>query len=170
MDPKIVISEYKEHWALEYQSEKEKIIDALGSKIIGIEHFGSTSIKGMAAKPLIDIMLSVNELTGVETFIEPLAQIGYEYVPKLDFPTRWFFRKGLWRAGTHHLHVYQHNGVEWQQNLMFRNFMQSNLDAANEYMQLKKELSIKFSNDRVSYTEGKDKFIKSIIFEASKNN
>ncbi|OXM16096.1 GrpB family protein [Paenibacillus herberti] len=169
MDPAIIISDYQNNWAAEYEHEAERIRSALGALIIEIEHIGSTSIEGMAAKPLIDMMISVQRLDDVEMLVDPLAQLNYEYVHKPKFSNRLFFRKGPWRAGTHHLHVYAKNSKEWNQQLLFRNFMQANRDQAQAYMELKRELAIRYRHDRVSYTAGKDEFIRRILSEAKLN-
>lgn len=103
----VIIQEYTPEWIEEFEKEKLQIHHALNDKAISIEHIGSTSIVGLPAKPIVDIAVGVNLLNDADLFIEPLKELGYEYVPKMEFPNRRFFRKGLWRKGTHHLHVYE---------------------------------------------------------------
>lgn len=163
MDAAIIISPYNDEWAIEFQKESKKIMGAIGDKVISIEHIGSTSVPGLGAKSLIDMMVAINNIDDADTLIEPLARLGYEFVPKTEFPKRRFFRRGEWRAGTHHLHVYEQNSIEWQENILFREYLRRDPETVKQYQRLKEELAAKFRNNRVAYTQGKADFIRSII-------
>jgi GrpB-like predicted nucleotidyltransferase (UPF0157 family) len=104
-----------------------------------------------------------------ETHIKKLKEIGYEYVYKPDFPERLFFRRGQWRAGTHHLHIYKFRGKNWNDNILFREYLKKSPGIKVEYYKLKKKLEEQYKYDRVAYTEGKADFIKEII-ERAKND
>lgn len=82
MQQQIVIKPYQKDWYEEYGIEKEKFISLFGGECIAIEHIGSTSVQGLGAKPLIDMMIGVTDLQITEKWIEDLLNIGYEYVPK----------------------------------------------------------------------------------------
>ncbi|MEN1936266.1 GrpB family protein [Paenibacillus sp. 102] len=166
MDKEIIIEPYNLNWHEEFRKEKEKFISLLEKDILAIEHIGSTSVEGLSAKPLIDMMIGVENLGLVDHWIGPLQAIGYEYVFHKHFPQRRFFRKGKWRAGTHHLHVYTYGGQEWKNNLLFRDFIRNHEWARVEYKQLKQELAMKYPFDRVSYTNAKAPFIQKIILLA----
>ncbi|WP_373291391.1 GrpB family protein [Paenibacillus marchantiophytorum] len=129
---------------------------------------GSTSIVGLPSKLILDIAVGVNYLDEADLFIEPLRKLGYEYVPKVDFPNRRFFRKGEWRKGTHHLHVYELSSDEWNNNLLFRNYLRSHPEKLVEYAQLKKHLASLYLEDRTTYTQQKAPFIQSVIELAKK--
>lgn len=163
MDKEIIIEPYNLNWHTEFLNEKEKFIALLEKDILKIEHIGSTSVEGLDAKPLIDMMIGVKDLKVVDHWIEPMQTIGYEYVFHKHFPQRRFFRKGKWRAGTHHLHVYTYGGEEWKNNLLFRDFMRNHEWARMEYQRLKQELAMKYPFDRVSYTNEKSPYIEKII-------
>ncbi|MBC6973360.1 GrpB family protein [Bacillus sp. Xin] len=163
MDKEIIIESYNLNWHTEFLKEKEKFIALLEKDILEIEHIGSTSVEGLDAKPLIDMMIGVKDLKVVDHWIEPMQTIGYEYVFHKHFPHRRFFRKGKWRAGTHHLHVYTYGGQEWKNNLLFRDFMRNHEWARMEYKQLKQELAMKYPFDRVAYTNEKSPYIENII-------
>ncbi len=105
----------------------------LGDRIVGIEHIGSTSIKGLEAKPIIDIIVGVEDLDEVSSFITPLSEIDFEYVHKPEFIYRCFFRKGLWGQGTCHLHICEINSSEWIEKLLFRDYLRLPLHIAKEY-------------------------------------
>ncbi|MGZ7149284.1 GrpB family protein [Bacillus sp. BC08] len=162
MEQQIVITPYQNDWHDEYVIEKEKFISLLGGDYIAIEHIGSTSVEGLGAKPLIDMMVGVTDLQITEKWIEALIKIGYEYVPK-ETPNWRFFRKGKWRAGTHHLHVYIYNSEEWKNNILFRDFLIEHKWAQIEYRALKEKLAATYPFDRASYTNAKAPFIQNIL-------
>jgi GrpB-like predicted nucleotidyltransferase (UPF0157 family) len=166
MDTPVIIEDYNSDWSSEFEREKEKLLKILGGKVFSIEHIGSTSVNGLGAKPIIDIMVGVNNLEEVDEFIEPLKRIGYEFVSHKDFPERRFFRRGQWRAGTHHLHIYQFESEDWDNNILFRDFLRTHPDVLNQYHQLKKELADKYLYDRVAYTKAKAPFIQNLIKKA----
>ena len=165
MVKEVIIEDYNPDWEKQFQAEKRKIIETLDAAIT-IEHIGSTSIKGLGAKPILDIAIGVNDLEDVGKFIEPLKQIGYEFVYHQEFPERRFFRKGQWGAGTHHLHFYRFEGEHWNNQILFRNYLRNNPNAMKKYHQLKLELAEKYRFNRVAYTENKASFIYDILQRA----
>ncbi|ERN53863.1 GrpB family protein [Alkalihalophilus marmarensis] len=168
MDKEIIIEEYNPNWSKQFKLEKVKLKETLSDKVISIEHIGSTSIEGLGAKPILDIAIGVNHLEVVNEFIEPLKQIGYEFVYHKEFSERRFFRKGKWRAGTHHLHFYQFEREPWNHQILFRDYLRNNPDVLKEYHQLKVNLAEEFRFDRVSYTENKASFIHNVLQIAKK--
>mgnify|MGYP005748426293 CR=1 FL=1 len=168
MDNVITIEEWNPNWSKQFENEKMKLKGILSNKVISIEHIGSTSIEGIRAKPILDIAIGVNDLEIVKEFIEPLKQIGYEFVYHKDFPERRFFRKGKWRAGTHHLHFYQFEGEHWNNQILFRDYLRNNPDVLREYQQLKIDLASKYRIDRSAYTENKAPFIQKVLQKAKK--
>ncbi|GFN33983.1 GrpB family protein [Paenibacillus xylaniclasticus] len=166
MDKPVTIVEYDEAWAMEYQQEARKVMELLGNKAMDIEHIGSTSVLGLGAKPIIDFMLGVHHLSDADEFIEPLATIGYEYVGHKEFPNRRFFRKGEWRAGTHHLHIYKYKSDEWNKHILFRDYLRAHSDVREQYHQLKKSLAERYRYDRAAYTNAKHPFITGVIERA----
>lgn len=163
MEKPVIIEHYNEKWPLAYIQEARKIKELLGQKVIAIEHIGSTSVQGLGAKPVIDFMIGVGDLTEVEEFIAPLATIGFEHVYHKEFPNRRFFRKGAKRAGTHHLHVYKYESEEWRNQLLFRDYLRTHPDVLKRYNDLKQSLAEKYRNDRVAYTSAKNPFITDVL-------
>ncbi|WP_050614430.1 GrpB family protein [Bacillus testis] len=170
MEKPIIIETYKIEWANEFEQEKEKLVNLLPGKLISVEHIGSTAVPGLASKPIIDMAAGVEDLEKANEFIEPLKQIGYEFVHHEAFPERRFFRKGKWRAGTHHLHIYEFEGEAWEKQLMFRDYLRNHQVALKEYSLLKKELAELYRSDRGSYTQAKTAFIQSIIIKAQERD
>lgn len=164
----VYLNDYNPDWEKSYEYEKKRILDALGDKVVGIEHIGSTSIKDLKAKPIIDIIVGVKNLDEVFYFVTPLRDIEYEYVPKPEFKARRFFRKGLYGQGTCHLHICEFNSSEWIEKILFRDYLRLHTHAAQEYVSLKKELASKYQFDRSTYTKKKEPFIKAIIEKAKK--
>ncbi|MFS0597959.1 GrpB family protein [Peribacillus frigoritolerans] len=166
MEKPIMIENYNPNWVTEFEQEKAKIKEVLKDKPICVEHIGSTSVMGLGAKPILDIMAGVQHLAEVDAFIEPLKSIGYEFVPHKEFPERRFFRKGQWRAGTHHLHIYRLGSEQWKNQLSFRNYLRSHPDVRKQYQQLKMSLAKKHPADIVGYTKAKAPFILNVMESA----
>lgn len=167
--PIVNLSEYNPDWEKQFEYERNRIVGVLGDKVVAIEHIGSTSIMGLEAKPIIDIIVGVQDLDEVSNFVFLLCEIGYEYIHKPEFKDRRFFRKGRWRQGTSHLHICQFNSSEWIEKLLFRDYLRLHPHVAKEYSSLKKELADKYKFDRPTYTKRKEPFIKTIIESARKD-
>ncbi|XEC97502.1 GrpB family protein [Paenibacillus tarimensis] len=163
MAEEVSILEYKPEWFQQFKQERERLNIVFDDKAIAIEHIGSTSIIGLPSKPIIDIAVGIVDLSETDSLIEPLESIGYEYVPKADFPKRRFFRKGAWRKGTHHLHVYEISSDEWNNNLLFRDYLRNHPEKMLEYAKLKKHHASLYAADRATYTQMKAPFIRRII-------
>ena len=159
---RIEISEYDPAWAAEFEAERERIRAALDSDLlVEIQHIGSTAIPGMAAKPIIDILLVIRESGQRARVIQGLRKLGYVYWEENPEPGRMFFVKGMPPFGTrrtHHVHVFD-DAKERKLRIAFRDYLRSHADAAREYAELKRQLAERFSNDREAYTRGKDEFI-----------
>jgi GrpB-like predicted nucleotidyltransferase (UPF0157 family) len=156
---------YDPHWVVEFEKEKQKLLDVFGDKIIGIEHVGSTAVPGLPAKPLIDMIAAIHSFVELEDFIEPLEKLGYEYMPERMFKDRKFFPKGPRSNRKYHLNLVLENSPEqWLQPLLFRDYLRNHEDARNEYAQLKTSLAAKHSDNREAYTKSKSDFIQRIIF------
>jgi GrpB-like predicted nucleotidyltransferase (UPF0157 family) len=166
MGKELIIEDYNSNWLKQFEEEKVKLQEILANKVIAIEHIGSTAVEGLGAKPILDIAIGVNDLNVVSEFIELLTPIGYEFVYHKNFPERRFFRKGQWGAGTHHLHFYLFEGEDWNNQMLFRNYLRTHPDALKEYQQLKINLAKKFRFDRASYTENKAAYIQKVIRQA----
>ncbi|AWP26663.1 hypothetical protein AWU65_28305 [Paenibacillus glucanolyticus] len=166
----VVVAAYDPVWSQAYEREKLKIMSALEGLDVHIEHIGSTSIEGLGSKPTIDMMAGVFELSQVnDHYIKRLAESGYEYVFKPEFPERLFFRRGPWRAGTHHLHIYKYQGSQWHDQILFREYLKKHSKTRDQYYMLKKNLEMQFRHDRVAYTNGKADFIRGVIEQARRD-
>ena len=168
MSTSVVVVGYDPQWPTSYEEEKERILDVIGEVAVAIEHIGSTAVPGLGAKPIIDIMVAVSRLADAERCIEPLQEIGYEYVPEYNdvIPERRYFHKGPPGARTYHLHMVELTSGFWERHLRFRDSLRVHPEEAQRYDQLKKDLAGKFGSDRDGYTEAKTSFIESVIAKA----
>ena len=164
----VAVAEYDPLWPELFEEERRRILSAVGPHVVAVEHVGSTSVPGLGAKPIIDIMVGVRSLADAPLCVTPLHEIGFEYVPKAELltPERRFFRKGERGAGTHHLHMVEHGGRFWQEHLLFRDYLRAHPEAAREYERLKRELAARHGAERGSYTDGKRDFVASTVEKA----
>ena len=131
--------------------------------MLDIRHIGSTSIVGMPAKPILDILVGLQTLAAVEPFAEHLNLIGYEDRSNGDDLGRRYFVKGAEEKRTHHLNFCELNGSFWTRHVLFRDYLEKRPDAAKEYAALKRALADRFSNNRKAYTAGKEEFVRSVL-------
>jgi GrpB-like predicted nucleotidyltransferase (UPF0157 family) len=166
----VIIVDYDARWPKLYEKEKVKILKAIGSKVVAIEHVGSTAVPGLGAKPIVDIMVGVRIISDAEDCIEPLKNIGYEYVPEYEaeIPERRYFRKGPSEVPNRHfhLHMVERTSNFWQRHALFRDYLRTHPETAQQYYRLKKELAAKHGANREAYTEAKTSFIESVVAKA----
>ena len=166
----VEICEYDTAWPLKFEEQKGDLMKAIGNKVVAIEHIGSTAVPGLGAKPIIDIMVGLRQLSDAEDCIEPLRRIGYEYVPELEaeIPERRYFHKGPSNLPKkhYHLHMVEIHREFWNAQILFRDYLKTHSDAAQEYFKLKKDLAAKYRLNREAYTEAKTSFIRSTIAKA----
>jgi GrpB-like predicted nucleotidyltransferase (UPF0157 family) len=160
----IVISAYSSEWPRQYRDEVQLLRTVLPDHV-ALEHIGSTSVPGMPAKPIIDMMLGADSLVEMQTFISDLERLGYEYMPQheLEMPQRKFLAKPRVRPRHFHLHGVVKGGRFWQDHLRFRDRLRQDPEAATRYAELKRQLAQSFGDDRAGYTSAKSEFISSMI-------
>lgn len=152
---------YSEYWRQLFTEEAARLRAAIGEITQAIEHIGSTSVDGIAAKPIIDIAVGVEKLADGERCVPPLENTGYEYRGEHGIARRFYFVKGEPR--TYHLHLVETGGDFWRSHLLFRDYLREHSDVAKEYENLKLRLAQKYVNDREAYQHGKTDFIENIL-------
>jgi len=165
----VKIIDYDSQWPLLYEKERCLILDVIGHIVVRIEHIGSTAVPKLGAKPIIDIIVAVNHLSDAKKCIRPLESIGYEYVPEHEdlMPERRYFHKGKPPKEQHyHLHMVELASDFWKRHLLFRDYLKTHPEVAQEYFELKRRLATKYGSDREEYTEAKTSFIESVIAKA----
>jgi len=159
----IAVVDYDPDWAGRFEEERAGIADSLGDAVLDIQHIGSTSVPGLAAKPVIDMLIAVTDLDeSRRRVVEPLATLGYDYVPEYEavMPERLYFRKGDPRG--FHIHMVEPGGEFWNRHLRFRDYLRGHPEAVAEYAALKRRLAEDHGSDMDGYTDAKSDFIKRI--------
>ena len=162
----IVVVPYDSDWPMQFRAEAAKIAAIFGPELVSIHHIGSTSVPGLSAKPIIDIMPLVRDIEEVELFNLAMLRLGYEPRGELGIPGRRYFVKGGDAQRTHHVHTYALDNPEVNRHLHFRDYLIAHPEEAQRYAALKTELARQFPHDIESYMAGKDSFIKEIIQKA----
>ena len=160
MPQHITVSDYRPEWPLKYEQEREKIVEILKENCIVVYHIGSTSVPGLAAKPIIDIMAVVRSLEKADAVAGAFSQIGYEYLGEFGIAGRRYLRKGG-EERTHQIHIFQ--GEDWNnigRHLAFRDYMRTHKKEREEYAELKKKLAQSFPYDIDGYCDGKEDFMR----------
>jgi GrpB-like predicted nucleotidyltransferase (UPF0157 family) len=154
----IVVADYDEAWATRFDDIARPVRDALGGIGAEVEHIGSTSVPGLAAKPVIDIDVVVPSAEDVPTAIERLRTLGYVYQGDKGIKGREAF---MWPRGAspHHLYVVVAGSPPHTGHIEFRNYLRQHPDVAQEYAALKKGLAERHRDDRLAYTEAKSEFV-----------
>ena len=133
----------------------------MGDMLIEIHHIGTTSVPGLAPKPVIDMLPIVREITLSSVLNPQFEAIGYEPMGENGIPGRRYFRKGGVYHRSHHLHIFgEDNLIGINRHLAFRDYLRTHPDVVAEYAALKQKLAKQFPDDIMAYSDGKDAFIK----------
>lgn len=158
---RVVVVPHDPSWAAQFGLERARIAQALDGALVELHHIGSTSIAGMPAKPVIDMLLEVDSLTWLDEHTPELVALGYEAVGEYGIPERRYFRLSDERGvRTHHLHAFVRGSTHVRRHLAFRDYMRAHPEAARAYAALKQELAARYPDDRGAYVHGKDDFVR----------
>src|SRR5476649_608250 len=168
----VEIVDYDPRWSLLFDEEARRLREVLDpSLVVGLEHFGSTAIPGLPAKPIIDILVAVRSLVAAQgTFVEALRGLDYVYWADNPKKDRMFFVKGMPPFGSkrsHHVHVTEPQGEMWQR-LAFRDYLRTHPEEAETYERLKRRLAAEHRVDREAYTVAKSAYVESVMRKAVK--
>lgn len=166
---KIVVREYEAAWPAQFECESAAIREALGPAVLRIEHVGSTAVPGLAAKPILDLLVGVASLEKArEACIEPLEALGYTYLRAYEewLPDEMLFRKEAGGRWTHHVHVTEPSGPRWDEFILIRNYFRRHPEVAAAYGDLKRALAVVFDDDIAGYREAKRPFLGAVMRKA----
>jgi GrpB-like predicted nucleotidyltransferase (UPF0157 family) len=152
---------WTDQWTNEFEIEKDHIQKAIGHNIVDIHHIGSTAIKGLSAKPIIDMAIEIKDFSHGEKSITALERLGYSFRGTNVLPERFYFNKGEPR--THQIHMYQSGNKYLLEQLQFRDYLRNNPQERKEYEQLKIRLAKVNKNDKHKYADEKTEFVRSIL-------
>ena len=169
----VEIVDYDAEWPVSFEREKRHLLACFPEgSIVRIEHIGSTAVPGLAAKPIVDILVGVDDLSLIRARVAHVLEAqGYDYFWR---PTHgddgppfyaWFIKRGTVGQRTHHIHVVGMGSAftEHWDRLLFRDHLIAHPDTADEYATLKRRLACGFPHDRVRYSEGKSAFVAEVM-------
>ncbi|MFW9767329.1 MAG: GrpB family protein [Candidatus Thorarchaeota archaeon] len=160
MTREVKVVPYNNEWTKMYDLEVARLREVLGNEIVSAFHIGSTSIPGMSAKPIIDILLEVKSISKLDDYNNAMIGLGYNPRGELGIPGRRYFSKddpsGI---RSHHVHAFQSGDIGLERHLAFRDYMIVHSKDAQQYAQLKLDLAETFRWDIDGYCDGKDSFV-----------
>ena len=161
-----IIADYDPSWPQKYREEEKRLKQILGENCMAMYHIGSTSVPGLAAKPILDILPVVKSLEKVDEAAAEFEKIGYEYLGEFGIQGRRYLRKGG-EERTHQIHMFQVDDMKnIERHLAFRDYLRSHAREREAYAQLKRSLAQKFPYDIDGYCDGKDSFVKEMETQA----
>lgn len=156
---KVEVVSYENHWAEKFQKEAKRLKEAMPEHV-KVHHIGSTSVPGLAAKPIIDMIMEVTNIDKVDRWNDCFVELGYTPKGENGISGRRFFVHGTEEKRSYHLHIYETGDQEIMRHLSFRDYMMEHCEEAEAYATLKQELAKQFTYDIDQYIEGKDAFVR----------
>jgi GrpB-like predicted nucleotidyltransferase (UPF0157 family) len=158
-DPATLIVDYDPAWPELAAAEMARVEAALGAQVARIDHVGSTAVPAMAAKPIVDLQVSVAEIAPTERYARPLEELGYLFAPDPASPDFHFFGKPAERPRTFHLHVCAAGGDDEARHLALRDYLRAHPEEAARYGEVKRRLVALRPGDRLAYIDGKADYV-----------
>jgi GrpB-like predicted nucleotidyltransferase (UPF0157 family) len=163
--PSVTVVPHSVEWSSLFSELRDELLGAFAPTSVVVEHIGSTSVPGLAAKPVIDVLLGASSLAEIESRIEPLSKLGYSYISKYEseLPMRRYFVKSPFASLRVHVHAVQLTSRFWREHLAFRDLLRANPALRSEYETLKLRLAAEHAHDKSAYTAAKGIFIQSAL-------
>jgi GrpB-like predicted nucleotidyltransferase (UPF0157 family) len=146
------------NWAADFDRERQSILDVLSGQV---EHIGSTSIPGVPAKPILDILIGVDDFEAARAFVREMESLGYEFRGEYGIARRHYFVKGTPR--THHVHMVERGSEMWTVTLRFRDALRADTTLAAEYAERKSALAGQHAENREAYQAAKDRVVEELL-------
>ncbi len=162
---KVEVEKFNDIWSDLFLLEAQKLEQVFGENMIEIHHIGSTAVKGLKAKPVIDMMPVVQDLSLVDQKNDEMKELGYEAMGENGLAGRRFFRKGG-EQRSHHVHLYERGNPDIDRHLAFRDYLIEHPDDRSRYGETKAELAERFPFDMEAYIDGKDALVREIETKA----
>jgi len=158
---RIVVVTHDPAWKTEFEEEAQRILRVLGDCVSCLHHIGSTAIPGILAKPVIDILMEVENIVELDKTLSAMEGLGYESMGEFGIPGRRYFRRSnALGVRTHQVHAFEAGSPDIARHLAFRDYMIAHPTEAGAYGELKLNLAREFPEDIHRYMDGKDPFIK----------
>lgn len=166
---KVNVVPHNPGWRDAFESEAKLVAAALGENVSAVHHMGSTAIPGIYAKPIIDLLVEVRDLTEVDRRSPAMGSNGYEVMGEFGIPGRRYFRKDDEKGvRTHQVHVFEAGSAQVVRHLAFRDYMIAHPDDAQKYSELKRRLAEEHPQSMDAYMDGKDGFVKEMDRRAAR--
>lgn len=163
----VLVVPHDSSWFAKFSRESIDVVRALGDTVLAIHHIGSTSIAGVYAKPIVDMLGEVRELGSVDARNQAMADLGYEALGECGIPGRRYFRKdNATGQREFNVHLFAAGSSEIDRHLAFRDFMRAHAELAAEYSDLKRRLAREHPDSIDLYMDGKDAFVKEMERQA----
>ena len=168
----VIIEDYNDAWPVMFNELKDILRDKLGELALTIEHVGSTSVPGLAAKPILDIDIVIDSMSLLPQVVGMLSELGYFHEGNLGVENREAFARTddivphneeMNQKPKHHLYVCNKESEALKKHITFRDILRQHPDLVTAYSSLKKELAEKFTNNRTAYTDGKTHFVDTVL-------
>ena len=164
----IEVVDYRPEWEKMFKEEEKEIRKILGKNCIAVYHIGSTSVRELPAKPIIDIMPVVKDISLVDAHNPEFQALGYDCRGEFGIPGRRFYAKGGDKR-THHIHIFEKSSqADIKRHLAVRDYLRSHPDTAREYGNLKKQLASLYPHGNDRYCDGKEAYMKELEQKALK--
>ena len=161
MAMRMVVVEHDPAWRTEFEEESQRISRVLGDGVLRLHHIGSTAIPGIFAKPVIDLLMEVENIAELDANSCAMEGLGYESMGEFGIPGRRYFRRNNALGDrSHQVHAFESGSPEIARHLAFRDYMIAHLVEARAYGDLKRNLAREFPESIQGYMNGKDPFIK----------
>jgi GrpB-like predicted nucleotidyltransferase (UPF0157 family) len=163
----VEIAQYDPIWTARFAQLGGEFRDALGTTALRIDHIGSTAVPGLAAKPIIDIQISVAAFEPLDAYRLPLERLGYVFRADNTERTKRYFREA---PGTPRRHIHVRRAGSWAEQfaLLFRDYLRTHAEEARRYESLKYQLADRYKEDRHGYTDAKAPFIWEVMAKADR--
>lgn len=155
----VTVEAYRPYWKDLFEREAKLLKSIYKDQIITVHHIGSTSVPGLSAKPIIDLLPVVHSIEAVDAFNSDMVAAGFEAFGENGLKERRFFQKGG-EQRTHHVHIFEHGNSEIKRHLIFRDYLMAHPEEAKVYGKLKEALAREYPYDIDSYIQGKTNFVR----------
>ncbi len=160
MNQLVEVVAHRPKWVVMFEDEAAQLRAILGPQIVAVHHVGSTSVPGLKAKPIIDLLPEVVDTKQVDLYNEPMRRLGYDVMGEYGLPRRRYFRKEVGGKRIVHVHAWSSGDIEIERHLAFRDYLIAHPAQAKAYSNLKDGLVARFAGDKELYMSGKDAFCK----------
>lgn len=164
LDEAIHLESYNKQWADRFRDEHQTLVREIGPFTAAIEHFGSTSVPGMTAKPIIDMLVGVENVLHSNEIIPRLTAMGYEDLGEAGIPGRIYLRK---RGNVaYNVHIVLYRGDIWSHNIMIRDYLRAHAVEAERYSEIKRRIVSQGTRTLLRYSDEKNTFVEQLLARA----